>query len=76
MEDESTAVLVEERPASYGRSRSYLLTGEVSPAELRIKSKALLYCIIYGNNSAGRDRLLRELYWHTIDILAHLDSDK
>ena len=42
--------------------------------ELKIYSRAILYCIVHGNNDASENRLLRELYWHTVEKLAHLEK--
>jgi len=42
--------------------------------ELRTYSKAMLYCLNYGDNSDGENRLLRELYWDILDTIAHLKN--
>jgi len=73
MEDESSDVLVKERPLNYERTQNYILASEPSLEELRLQSKAILHCILYGDNSTCVDRLLRELYWYTVEILAQLE---
>ncbi len=69
---ESTGVLPD--PSSNGRSQYHVMNGmsDKSLEELKIYSRAILYCIVYG--STGENRLLRELYWHTVDALAHLEN--
>ena len=45
-------------------------------SRLKLLSRALLHQIVYGNNSAGRDRLLRALYWETVKTLANLGDHR
>ena len=45
-----------------------------SPAELKRYSRAILYRIVYGNNSARENRLLRDLYWNMLTTLARLEN--
>ena len=33
-------------------------------------SKSILHSIVLGNNSANENRLLREIYWYTVETLA------
>ena len=33
-------------------------------------SKSILHSIVLDNNSANENRLLREIYWYTIEVLA------
>jgi hypothetical protein len=76
MDNESSGVLVKERPLNYVRTQNHILSSGPSLEELRLRSKALLYCILYGDNSAGEDRFFRELYWYTIEALAYLESGR
>ena len=39
-------------------------------APLNHYSKSILHSIVLGNNSANENRLLREIYWHTVEALA------
>ena len=47
---------------------------KASLQELRTYSKAILYCITYGDNGNGENRLLRELYWDIVETVAHLKN--
>lgn len=44
---------------------------EVSLHALSDYSKSILQSIVLGNNSANKNRLLREIYWHTVEVLAN-----
>ena len=76
MEDKSSDVLVKERPLNYGITQNHKPASDLSLEGLKLRSKILLYCILYGDNSAGEDRLLQELYWYTVEALAHLESGR
>ena len=45
-----------------------------SMSELKLFSRALLHQVVYGDNSASMDKLLRVLYWNTVKTLANLDD--
>ena len=45
-------------------------------SELKVFARALLHHIVYGNNSAGKGRLLRALYWNAVKTLADLDDHR
>ncbi|MFC1717124.1 hypothetical protein ACFL6S_25905 [Candidatus Poribacteria bacterium] len=72
MEDKSTATLVEQRISACRGSQYRIPMGEsdTSLEELRGYSRAILGCIACGNNTAGENELLREIYWYTVKRLA------
>ncbi len=72
MEDESTATLVKQRMSACKGSQYHIPTGEpdTSLEELKGYSRAILGCIACGNNTAGENELLREIYWYTVKMLA------
>ena len=45
-----------------------------SDISMELYSRAILYCIVYGDDSAGG--LLRELYWRTVETLTHLETSR
>ncbi len=45
----------------------------ISLQALKIYSKSLLHDIVFGSNNANEKRLLREIYWRTIESLANLE---
>ena len=78
IKSKSTDVLAKPRAPGCMESQHHILTGEsnISMEELKRYSRAILCCIVYGNNSAGENGLLREIYWHTLEALARLERDK
>lgn len=43
---------------------------KLTPRELKRYSSAILHEITFGNSNAGENRLLKEIYWRTIGLLA------
>ncbi len=54
-------------------SASSIWLDEISLQALKSYSKSLLHDIVFGDNSANERRLLREIYWRTIEALADLE---
>ncbi len=78
MEDESTATLVKQRISACKGSQYHIPTGEsdTSLEELKRYSRAILDCIACGNDSAGENEFLREIYWYTVEELARLENSE
>ncbi len=72
MGNKSTDTLVKQHISAYRGSQYRIPMGEsdTSLEELRVYSRAILGCIACGNNTAGENELLREIYWYTVKILA------
>ena len=56
---------------SGARSASVRQPDEAFIHALSDYSKSTLHSIVLGNNSDNENRLLREIYWHTIEALAN-----
>ena len=54
-------------------SASSAWLGEIFLQSLKSYSKSLLRDIVFGDNNANESKLLRKIYWRTIETLANLE---
>jgi hypothetical protein len=48
----------------------------ISIQALKSYSRSILHSIVLGNHDASKSKLLRDIYWRTVEILASLDGKR
>ena len=73
----SADLLVEVSTYSYSENYNHTIgMPDMSLAELKGYSRAILHSIVYGNHKSREIRFLRGLYWYTMEILVRLESNE
>jgi hypothetical protein len=70
--------VIEKEPLSsveqVSQTRDRQSFGILSVENLKSYSKSILYSIASGDHDPNENRLLRDIYWRTIEVLATLDN--